>query len=298
MITNPVVFVLGAGASCHLGYPTGRRMLEIIIQNLTVQNGIPPTRQQLLDLSYSDENIDQFAEALLYSGQDSVDAFLEHRSEFMEIGKFMIAQALIPHENLSTLFTAENNWYHYLFRHLNAPLDDFAENAISFITFNYDRSIEQFLFTALLNKYGAPAAEVSEVLRGVRIVHVHGQLGYLPWQDANGRPYENIFDTNETRARAEKIKIIYEAIDADEDFVAAQAILKDAARVHFLGFGYHETNMRRLGFPWPGKKAVRGSCFQLTRHEMEQIMEKYGNLRLGDEGWNCYQYLRNFVNFV
>ncbi len=171
-------------------------------------------------------------------------------------------------------------------------------NAISFITFNYDRSIEQFLFTALSNTYGAPADEVSEVLRGIRIVHVHGQLGYLPWQDANGWPYEKVFDTNETRARAERIKIIYEAIDADEDFLAAQAILADAERIHFLGFGYHETNMRRLGFPRPGNKEVRGSCFQLTRHEIQQILEKYGDLRLGDEGWNCYQYLRSFVNFV
>ena len=298
MITNPVVFVLGAGASCRFGYPTGRRMLEIIIQNLEVKNGTPPNRQQLLDLSYNDENIDQFTKALSYSGQDSVDAFLEHRPEFIDIGKFTIAQALIPHENLSTLFIAENNWYQYLFQHLNAPLDDFAKNAISFITFNYDRSIEQFLFTALSNTHGAPVDEVSEVLRGIRIVHVHGQLGYLPWQDANGRPYENVFDTSETRARAEKIKIIYEAIDADEDFVTAQAILKDAARVHFLGFGYHETNMRRLGFPWPGKEEVRGSCFQLTKHEAKQIMGKYDNLELGDEGWNCYQYLRSFVNFV
>ena len=85
MITNPAVFVLGAGASCHLGYPTGRLMLEKIIENLQVRNGTPPARQQLLDLSYSDENIDQFAEALLYSGQDSVNAFLEHRPDFMRL---------------------------------------------------------------------------------------------------------------------------------------------------------------------------------------------------------------------
>ena len=138
----------------------------------------------------------------------------------------------------------------------------------------------------------------SEVLRGIRIVHVHGQLGYLPWQDPGGRPYESVFDTDETRARAEKIKIIYEAIDADEDFVVAQDILRDTERVHFLGFGYHETNMRRLGFPWPEKKEVRGSCFQLTSHEKKQIVGKYENLRLMDDGWNCYQYLRNVVHFV
>lgn len=297
MITNRIVFVIGAGASCHLGYPTGRRMLETIIQNLRVQNGVPPTRQQLLDLSYSEDKIDQFIEALSYSGQESVDAFLEHRQEFMEIGKFTIAQALIPHENLSQLFNANNNWYQYLFQRLNAPLKDFSNNAIAFITFNYDRSIEQFLFTALSNTYGAPADEVSEVLGGIQIIHVHGQLGYLPWQDVSGRVYEEVFDTAETRARAGNIKIIHEAIDADEDFVVAQEILGDTERVHFLGLGYHETNMRRLGFPWSGNKEVRGSCFQFTRHEMRQLTSKYEGLRLLNEGWDCYHYLRQVVHF-
>ena len=103
MISNPIVFVLGAGASSCFGYPTGQLLLDRVVQNLKVRNGTPPTRQQLLDLSHSDDEIDQFADALWYSGQDSVDAFLEHRTEFLELGKLAIAQALMPHENLSCL---------------------------------------------------------------------------------------------------------------------------------------------------------------------------------------------------
>ena len=129
-------------------------------------------------------------------------------------------------------------------------------------------------------------------------MHVHGQLGFLPWQDADGRPYENVFDTDETQARAENIKIIHEAIDDDEDFVRAKEILKDTEQVHFLGFGYHETNMRRLGFPRPEDKEMRGSCFELSRHEAKRIMGKYKNLKLINGGTDCYKYVRNVVHFV
>ena len=37
---------------------------------------------------------------------------------------------------------------------MNTPFEDFEKNLVSVITFNYDRSLEQFLFISLKSRYG------------------------------------------------------------------------------------------------------------------------------------------------
>jgi hypothetical protein len=44
-------------------------------------------------------------------------------------------------------------WYEKLFQ-LMADGGDFGNNQLSVVTFNYDRSFEAFIFTALQNLYG------------------------------------------------------------------------------------------------------------------------------------------------
>jgi len=54
------------------------------------------------------------------------------------------------------------------------------------------------------------------------IVHVHGQLGNLPWQPNNGRSYGADLDVISLHAAAQGIKIIYEAKDEDEAFAGCK----------------------------------------------------------------------------
>jgi len=46
------------------------------------------------------------------------------------------------------------DWYQYFCDKLNTSFEEFDQNKISIITFNYDRSLEHSLFTALKNSYG------------------------------------------------------------------------------------------------------------------------------------------------
>jgi len=103
-------------------------------------------------------DIEDFRNSLERSGRSSVDAFLEHRTEFLEVGKAAIAALLLPCEKEESLFdlNRDSRWYEYLFQKLNAGFEDFANNRIAFITFNYDRSLEFYLFTALKHAYGNP----------------------------------------------------------------------------------------------------------------------------------------------
>ena len=153
MIEHPTVLVLGAGASCPLGFPTGRELLEQIVS----ATDHPPSNslgKLLLGCGFDGEKITDFGKTLSFSQQNSVDAFLEHRSEeYLAIGKTAIAGALSPYETMGSL-TKNGEWYRYLFSHLKGSFNDFDKNQLAIITFNYDRSIEQFLYLAVRHSYG------------------------------------------------------------------------------------------------------------------------------------------------
>ena len=183
MITKPTVLILGAGASTPFGFPSGEELVSRILEYL---EGGHPARDVLSHAIRALEpsrTIDEFHEALFYSGRMSIDAFLEHNSQFLEVGKMAIASVLVPLENERTLFSASSNWYKLLFKYLNTRFDEFAENKLSILTYNYDRSLEQFLLTALRYAYQGMKDEYVhcwDQLSRIPIVHLHGSLGEFP----------------------------------------------------------------------------------------------------------------------
>jgi len=92
MITRPTVLVLGAGASVPYGFPTGRELLIQITDDLNPRSGDTGLRVTLRTLPFSDEYISEFREDLVDSNQPSVDAFIENRPSFTDIGKTSIAK--------------------------------------------------------------------------------------------------------------------------------------------------------------------------------------------------------------
>jgi hypothetical protein len=189
MIKKPTTLILGAGASVQYSYPLGEALTKQVISLLGNPNSIPAGI--LRDLDYSTDVMKQFQDALFFSGKSSVDAFLEHRDEFLGIGKAAIGCSLIPNEHMEQLFQVDKGWYQYLFGALNCKQSEFADNALSVVTFNYDRSLECYLHACLANTYGLSEERAAELLEHIPIIHVHGSLGGLPWQrgDAKARPY-------------------------------------------------------------------------------------------------------------
>jgi hypothetical protein len=164
MISKKTVLILGAGASMPYGFPSGRDLKQVILRHLDPSTGskLPATLNRL---GISAWTIKDFYKNLAYSGRPSVDAFLEHRPEFLKIGKLAITLCLIPYEKEETLFfsgTKKGHWYEYLFNKLNAPFNFFHENRLSIITFNYDRSIEHYFFKSLKSSYGKSDEECAE----------------------------------------------------------------------------------------------------------------------------------------
>ena len=176
MITTKTVFVLGAGASQPFGLPLGNELFQNVIRDFSTNSQV---RNEFLNTSaFAQRHIDTFIQTLKFFGFTSVDAFLEKREEFVDIGKAMIAIELLKREIFDGLWTAPQNWMQYLYGKMSTPrLEDFARNAVGFVTYNYDRTLETFLHKSLMNTYGKNQEECEAALARIGIIHLHGRLG-------------------------------------------------------------------------------------------------------------------------
>src|SRR5687767_4693382 len=126
MLELPTVFVLGAGASCSYGLPSGLELSKIIATGL--RDGQALKEGLKLNVSRNAEDLSRFREEFLESGRNSVDAFLEHRPYLVELGTIITAYALIERENKEKLFAYDDSWLRELFGRMNTKFDDFASN--------------------------------------------------------------------------------------------------------------------------------------------------------------------------
>ena len=121
----------------------------------------------------------------------------------------------------------------------------------------------------------------------------------MPWQDGKGaeRPYDDLVDTDSLRVAKNGIKIVHESLDdgRDKDFERAKDILVWARQVYFLGFGYGETNMKRLGLRQLDKKAS-GTGSGLTDAEISYV-RTLTDSKVNPEHFDCIGFLRNRVNW-
>lgn len=265
MITNKVVLVLGAGASEPYNFLTG---LQLYKSALSITNDIraasPPFRITPLSL-------DEFCNELRASRKKSIDAFVEHRNEYTDIGKFLIAYHLIKCEYVNGLYYSNENddWYGYLYNTLMRcdSFEDFSRNKLSIITYNYDRSLEYYLFHALKSSYRKADEECKKILEYIPIIHLHGKLGDLPEFKGFGvgRGYNSNIDTTSLLTAINGIKIVHEKDNykLDPEFIRAYDVLSCADVVVFLGFGYLPKNIERLHLDEHCKAFARfyGSAF-------------------------------------
>jgi hypothetical protein len=292
------VFVLGAGASDPFGFPIGRQLYKRVVETLLEQNG---GFLALRQLGFASDEIESFRIQLSHSGRQSVDAFLEHRPELRRIGKAAMAYILVGRESPERLFADEGDWLGYLYNRIPNPLRELVSETVSFLTFNYDRSLEHFLFSALSNGFGADEETCIEALKKIPIVHLHGSLGRLPWQAKDlFRPYEAIPDAHALEIASTGIKIVHDDITdgRDADFALAKDLLERAKQVYFLGFGYDRTNMQRLGIAQLEERKCYGTGLGLTGRELTDIGASIKN-RIGiGTGIDCLGFVRNEVNWT
>jgi hypothetical protein len=249
-IKTPTVLVLGAASSMHCGYPLGTPLIANVVKAHRQGNGIP------LPPRWNKDDVDHFTTRLSRSAHYSIDAFLETVPRDTDLGKYLIAYCLKRFENVDHLFPPNNSgWYRDLFNSLlGESRSPFAHNNLAIVTYDHDRSLETYLYNALIARFNLSPEDALTELHRIPIIHVHGQLGAFP-----DIPYESTDDVNTIQFVSQSIKIIHEIRDTDAGFCSpefqlAHDAITNASKVIFLGFGFHRDNIRRLNVDWSASK--------------------------------------------
>jgi len=266
MITKPTVLILGAGASMNYGFPSGLQLKAMICKAIQERTDIFNDLKKVEGNEDRMNYVEDFYNNLLLSSELSIDAFLEHNPGYFEIGRRAIANVLLRKEKHEELFDTwidkwldpenkDKHWYQLLFSKLDAPFGDFEKNDLTIITFNYDRSLEYFLWEGMKAKYSdQDVLSALQKLRSISVIHVYGKLGDLPVYDSNGPFVQyDLFGSGEGRQwqeyvhdASQSIFTVHQAEEMEEVIIKAQESLLRAARIYFLGFGYDKINMERL----------------------------------------------------
>jgi hypothetical protein len=287
MITTPTALVLGAGASYPYGFPTAKGLKEDICRTFASEKSLPNIFRSE-ECTRPPEQFLQFREAFLRSGQPSVDAFLERRPAFLEVGKLAIAFCLMPFEKEETLYHPDSNrgrdWYEYLSVKLNSSFEQFGDNKLSIITFNYDRSLEHYLLNSLVYLHGKDRDECAKALEKIPIVHVYGQLGEHPYPKEGSQQYrpDQVQHFRYVETAADGIKLYHE--EADEASARARELLTGAQRICFLGFSYNQFNVARLKLhqPFDLRTLVMGTARGLEGEEVSDARNRVAGAIGGD----------------
>ena len=306
MITEKTVLILGAGASRPYGFPTGDELRQMILKaTKPVSLQTQQTYDLLGDMGFLGDKIKDFRKEYLQD-QISIDAFLENNEEFMGIGKALIAHCLLPCESYMNLYEYEETglaqsipyladkpgevekrldgpWYKLLFERLtvNTSFEELLNNKVSYITFNYDRSLEYYLYTSLSSHYKneySSKKEFDEIFKQIPIVYVYGNLGsLLPDKDGGKVSYgSSNIDVDIVRTSASKIDLIRKGNSDSYSLKKAFELLSDPEVLHiyFLGFGFDSENMKRLKLDKiinPVILSVGGTKFNLPIDRINEV---------------------------
>jgi hypothetical protein len=284
MLRKKTLLILGAGASFDFGMPLGRDLAGHIARKVDIrfQDGYQMTSGDAVIMEalrhtarQRNEDVNDYLHAgwRVRDGIDftrSIDSFLhkhENEPKLQLCAKLAIAQIIAEHERNSSLYVddrradsvfsrdddVKGSWLGRLFYVLQEgvsrlQLDSLLKN-LMVIDFNYDRCFEHFLLHTVRRTYGRPETEISDFLRAaLKIVHPYGLIGELPWKISDGVKYgadQYIHHTDLLRM-ASGIQTFNEEMSSNAIVSAVRGMIAEAERICFLGYHFHEPNMKLL----------------------------------------------------
>ena len=302
MFHRQTLFILGAGSSVEVGFPPSKNFADSIGKwmdirfergNIYVGNGDQDLFESVtrgrtrdydpyLDAAWTIRDGIGFAQ--------SIDDFLDlHRTNaYVNLyGKAAIVKAILQAERQSHLYFGGTSgietfqpekfaqtWFVKFMFMLgrNVPRESVLSifNRVAFITFNYDRCLEYFLFHALQNLYALDDRVAQSVLSNLDIVHPYGVVDPTVSFGSSRANYIELANNIKTYSEQVSDKAVTDKID--EQIQKADAIV-------FLGFGYHNQNLRILqpSVRQPNK-LIYGTAFGFSHPDQGEISRQLATL--------------------
>jgi len=247
MFDKPTVFILGAGASWHYGYPTGEELVKMVIERSSflgnfcrespdagntflpeyVNRKVTGTSPYPVNLNEAWQRVSQECKdletRLKQVNPPVIDYFLGQNPELQEIGKLIIALAILECEsiylrrggNINRIKHLQNlplrserqmpddvidteyndNWVRFVLYHLVSNCNtsaDLLANNVTFVTFNYDISFEYKLYSGLSHIERFRSEHVDTFFNDGRILHIYGKIKDRPPLDSHSLNLEAI----------------------------------------------------------------------------------------------------------
>lgn len=321
MINSSTVIVVGAGASKEVGLPTGKKLKNKIASMLNIEFDdfdqitseyeiIKALRHHVRLPESESSDIDPYIEACSHicnamPQATSIDTFIDQQDDKkIELcGKLAIVRSILEAEGESPLYIEpqqawptpnfnklEETWYNRFTQILfeGCRKEDIKNRFknISFISFNYDRCIEHYLFHTLQNCYRIDADESADALRALNIFHPYGTVGHLPWQKLNGATsFGESLDGERLLSCANQIKTFTEQIKDKIEIAKMRHVLQDAERILFLGFAFHRQNMELIRPEKPGRASnVFATAHGISTSGLEVVEKQISDLIRPDPG--------------
>lgn len=285
------------------GFPSGQELRHEICTK-TLMPG-DDRHKILMEMKYSYDEVEKCQFALSRSWASSIDMFIKSRNDHAKVAKAAIALTIAAYERDEKLFFAKpkGDWFRYLWRFLYDPNGQrLPKDDVSFVTFNYDRTLVHALAEGL--KHAKRVPEVTKKMLPT-IVHVYGSLGEYPFkgQKKDTRDFATPSDAENIMQSREEINVISDKTPASSFPAKAQDLLSNADLVMFLGFGYDEDNLKVLRLLEADSCLkdgcnVYGTAMDLNIQECGWVQSLLGRLntvsrlRLSENNVDCLMFLR------
>jgi hypothetical protein len=293
------VFILGAGASKEFDasgtMPIGAELADQIQVLMDVElRGRHTGTDGPISLSFMStgglEGSHYAAMQRIRDGinsKNSIDDFIEEwkdHEKLQDVALRAIAYRILEAEKQSIIGSISNDgsdaasrlgllrssWLGQVVRSINPgvrrrDLADVLSNAV-FITFNYDRCIEAYIFQYAVNTLNMDPTAAKEFVGSIPIVHVYGSLGNL-----NGLSGFGKVDPYWLAQAAAGIRTYTQALEEKHQKTIHEAV-NGAEKLLLLGIGYHPQNLQILfGDRWTGGAKIWGTTEGLRPRIQERV---------------------------
>jgi hypothetical protein len=293
--------VLGAGASRPFGFPTAAELREIIVykkpdlvSTILAELGAPArlwdvVTHEMIN-SYGRENLQQLQNEFFHSQTTSIDRFVQERGGlFDELGRQTLAHILLRCEGSAYL---NRNWYGTLRDALfQKGHDHLPTDRIQIVTFNYDRSLERYMWNALRYTYGLQEGLAFDLMESLKIYHVYGSLGNLRKGDRGpivGWGATTAQQVIDAAQQLHLVRPLSEGLPSE-----TREFIRSSDVVCFLGFGFWKENFELVAKCVGPDTAIYSSGRGLTNRLRDEVSSRFPKIKWG-ERWSAEQCLHEW----